>query len=346
MNPDAEQEIRILFHQARELPAEQQSRFIAERCGHDHALRGRIEALLACDQREVTFLDRPLLDEQGKATLTGSSDQRPLPDKLGRYRVIREIGRGSMGTVFEAELESPRRTVAVKVLRPGSSTTPMLRRFQFEVDVLRRLQHPYIARFYDSGTTDSGFGPQPFFAMEYVEGRPLHDYADEHALPTRERLELLAKICDAAQHAHTRGIIHRDLKPGNILVDASGRPKVLDFGVARAVHGNLGTSMDQTTSGQLIGTLRYMSPEQAQGDPGEVDTRCDIYTLGAIGYELLGGRAPFDLDRMAIPEAVRTLADLEPPRLGGIRRELRGDIETIIAMALEKIGRASCRERV
>jgi non-specific serine/threonine protein kinase/serine/threonine-protein kinase len=338
MNAPTEQRLRSLFDAALKRPPDRRAEFLYRQCRDDPELKARVEALLSCDEREVSFLDTPLLTADGKAVLSGAAARwdRQLPERLGRYRVVREVGSGSMGTVFEAELESPKRSVAVKVLRPGVSTTPMLRRFQFEAEVLKRLDHPLIARFYDSGTTDSGQGPQPFFAMEFVEGRVLTDYATEQALSAARRLELLAGVCDAVHHAHTKGVIHRDLKPSNILVDASGRPRVLDFGVARALHGDLGSYAGQTGTGQLVGTLRYMSPEQAQGDPAEVDTRSDVYSLGVIGFELLSGRPPFEVDRMALAEAVRTLVESDAPRLGSLRRELRGDVETIIAKALEK----------
>ena len=248
--------------------------------GDDVELRRRLESLLDSDQREGGVLDRPLLTSGQWNTLINdvmSKWQANVPEQLGRYRVVREIGSGSMGTVFEAELENPPRSVAIKVLRPGVSTTGMLQRFQFEASVLRSLDHPCVARFYEAGTTDTGHGPQPFFAMEMVEGRPLTDFAREQGLSIRERVELMAQVCDAVHHAHTKGVIHRDLKPGNILVDRAGRPRVLDFGVARAVDTGSSAWKDNTVTGQLIGTLRYMSPEQAAGASGEIDTRCDIY---------------------------------------------------------------------
>ena len=339
MTPGQEKKLRVLFDAACQQAPDARTAFLSEQCRDDPELKQRVQALLASDRHEGPFLDAPVLSDAGKRLIADGPDndwERRLPDHLGRYRVVREIGSGSMGTVFEAELESPRRTVAVKVLRPSLSTAPMLRRFQFEASVLKRLDHPFVARFYDSGTTDTGHGPQPFFAMEFVDGRPLTDYADEQALRTRPRLELLARVCDAVHHAHTKGVIHRDLKPGHILVDATGRPRILDFGMARAIHGDRGPRTEHTATGQLVGTLRYMSPEQAAGDPAHVDTRCDIYSLGVIGFELLGGQPPYSLSKKSVPEAVRIIAESDPPRLGVLRRPLRGDVETIIAKALEK----------
>src|SRR5690348_7787098 len=198
--------------------------------------------------------------------------------EVGKYRVVRLIGEGGMGSVYEAQQEHPQRTVALKVIKAGLATAANLRRFEVEAQALGRLQHPGIAQIYEAGTAETSGGPQPFFAMEYVSGRPLTAYTRERAPGTRERLQLIARICDAVDHAHQRGIIHRDLKPGNILVDGSGQPKILDFGVARVTDSDA-QSTRQTDVGQLIGTLAYMSPEQVLADPLEIDTRSDVYAL-------------------------------------------------------------------
>jgi tetratricopeptide (TPR) repeat protein len=236
--------------------------------------------------------------------------------------------------VYEAEQEQPRRTVAVKVIKPGLASPELLRRFDQESHALARLQHPGIAQIYEAGSADAGFGLQPYFAMELVRGHPLRDYAEEHRLNTRQRLQLMARICEAVQHAHQCGLIHRDLKPDNILVDEGGQPKILDFGVARVTDSDVEMTR-QTDLGQLVGTLAYMSPEQASGDPLEVDTRSDVYALGVILYELLAGRLPYDLSRRP-HEAARTIKEEDPRPLSSISRVYRGDIETIVAKALEK----------
>ena len=197
-----------------------------------------------------------------------------------------------MGTVYEAEQDRPRRKVALKVIRPGLASPQLLRRFELEAQVLGRLQHPGIAHIYEAGMADAGYGPQPFFAMELVPGRPLTEFAEAEQLGTRERLKLMARVCDAVQHAHQKGVIHRDLKPGNILVDGQGQPKILDFGVARATDADLAVTTLQTDIGQLVGTIPYMSPEQIEADPSQLDTRSDVYALGVITYELLAGRLP------------------------------------------------------
>ncbi|MCH8825104.1 MAG: serine/threonine protein kinase [Planctomycetes bacterium] len=255
---------------------------------------------------------------------------------IGRYKIVRVLGEGGMGTVFLAEQDKPTRLVALKIIRAGVASANLLRRFEHEAQVLGRLQHPGIAQIYEAGTADTGEGAQPYFVMEYVRGRSLVEYAQASQLGTRQRLELLAKICDAVQHAHQKGIIHRDLKPGNILVTEEGQPKILDFGVARATDADIQVTTIQTDVGQLIGTIPYMSPEQAGGDVTELDTRSDVYALGVLGYELLAGRLPYDLSEKMIHEAVRVIREDDPTPLSSIDRVFRGDVETIIAKALQK----------
>ncbi len=257
-----------------------------------------------------------------------------VPASLGRYRLRRLVGEGGMGAVYEAEQEQPRRIVALKVIKPGLVSENLLRRFERESEMLARLQHPAIAQVYEVGTSDTPFGPQPWFAMEFIHGQPLGQYADAHRLNARQRLELIARICDAVEHAHQRGIIHRDLKPANILVEESGQPRILDFGVALATDCDAQATR-QTDVGQLIGTLAYMSPEQVLADPLELDTRSDVYALGVILYELLANRLPYEVSNQ-LHEAVRAIREQDPLRLSSIDRSYRGDVETIVARALEK----------
>jgi tetratricopeptide (TPR) repeat protein len=259
-----------------------------------------------------------------------------VPGRLGAYTILGVLGEGGMGVVYRAEQDRPRRPVALKVIRPDTLSPERLRRFEAEVEVLGRLQHPGIARIYEAGTTDAGRGPQPFFAMELVEGLTLHRHADDKGLGVRDRLRLLARVCEAVQHAHHKGVIHRDLKPGNILVDAHGQPKVLDFGVARVTDDMAGADGPQTQVGQLVGTIPYMSPEQASGDPDAVDTRSDVYALGVIGYELLAGRLPHDLRGLPASQAVRRVAEGEPVPLGKVDRAFRGELECVFGRALAK----------
>ncbi|MFT4841243.1 MAG: serine/threonine protein kinase [Planctomycetota bacterium] len=266
-----------------------------------------------------------------------ATNQRPRrPETIGRYRILGEIGEGGMGTVYKAEQDSPRRTVALKVIRAGLASDSMLRRFEVEAQVLGKLDHTGIATIFEAGTFGEGAGAQPYFAMEYVEGQPLTDHAEQNKLGTRQRLKLLAKIADAVQHAHQKGVIHRDLKPGNILVTGDGDIKILDFGVARATDADIKTATLQTDIGQLLGTIPYMSPEQASGDPDDLDTRSDVYALGIVGYELLTGQLPYDLDRLMIFEAVRRIREEAPAPMSSFNRTFKGDVEIIINKALVK----------
>jgi tetratricopeptide (TPR) repeat protein/predicted Ser/Thr protein kinase len=259
-----------------------------------------------------------------------------VPERIGRYTIRRKLGEGGMGVVYLAEQDEPRRPVAVKVVRPEGMSGQMRRRFQQEARVLGLLRHTGIAQIYEAGTALSDGRELAFFAMEYVEGTPLTVYADSRQLSYRARLELLAEICEAIHHAHQKGVVHRDLKPDNILVDQTGQSKILDFGVANATNADIRTLSIQTQAAQLVGTLPYMSPEQALGDPDAVDTRCDVYALGVIAYELLAHRLPLDLRRSSIVEAARIIREEEPKRLGQVSRVFRGDIETIVAKALAK----------
>ena len=239
-----------------------------------------------------------------------------------------------MGAVYEAEQAHPRRTVALKIIKYGMASAELLRRFEQESQALGRLQHPGIAQIYEAGTVDTGFGPHPYFAMEFIRGRSPRDYAEAKRLNMRERLQMMVKICDGVHHAHQRGLIHRDLKPGNILVDETGQPKILDFGVARVTDSDARATL-QTNMGQLIGTLAYMSPEQALADPLDIDTRSDVYSLGVILYELLSGRLPYTISKK-VHEAIQAIREEDPARLSTSNRMFRGDIETIVTKALEK----------
>lgn len=250
----------------------------------------------------------------------------------GRYRVEQELGEGAMGVVYQARQANPSRVVALKVIRPGAVTEKLLHRFVRESEVLGRLQHPGIARIYEAGTADGG--RLPYFAMERVSGRPLLAHANETELDTAARLELVARIADAVHHAHQRGVIHRDLKPGNILIDEEGQPKVLDFGIARVTDADVQATMG-TEVGQLIGTLAYMSPEQVDADPLDLDTRSDVYALGVILFELIAGRRPYSLGSH-FAATLRTITEEEPPPLGTLDKAWSGDVEAIVSKSLEK----------
>jgi tetratricopeptide (TPR) repeat protein len=270
---------------------------------------------------------------------TDAGGSRRLPEYVGPFRVVGVLGVGGMGVVYDAEQESPRRRVALKVIRDSMlHDDDGVRRFAREAEVLARLQHPGIAQVYATGVADGPQGPQPYFAMERVAGQPLGRYAAP--LDLRARLALFAQVCDAVHYAHQRGVVHRDLKPANVLVGDDGRPKVLDFGVARLtdadVLGATAAARGLTATGDVVGTLLYMSPEQLSGDTHAVDTRSDVYALGVVLYELLSGRHPHAPSDGKIAAVAHAVLAVDPPSLGTLDRALRGDVETIVAKAIEK----------
>jgi len=333
MDPKRYEHAAELFQRARALSASEREAFLHRTCGEDAELHAAVRELLRGDA---------LFAEGGSApTLLAMADEPPAlsassPERIGAFRIVRTIGTGGMGRVYAAEQQDPRRTVALKVIRAELATPALVSRFEHEKNLLGRLRHRGIAQIYEAGTADTGFGMQPYFAMELIVGRQLLEYAAARDLDPTARLQLIAQVCDAVEHAHQKGVIHRDLKPSNILVDDDGQPKVLDFGVARATDSDMQTVTVQTAAGQIIGTLAYMSPEQASGDSERLDTRSDIYSLGVIAFELLAGRAPFDFSSSNIADAVRVIQERDPAPLGDIRRALRGDAETIVSKALEK----------
>ena len=371
MNPAIDpNKARDLFVAALRMdPAERES-YLAEACAGDEALRRRVGDLLAAHERAGSFLASPaagMADAAADLGLGATVDQPELPPaerpgtQVGPYKLLETIGEGGMGSVFLAEQTRPvRRQVAVKVIKAGMDTRQVVARFQAERQALALMDHPNIARVLDAGVTDSG---RPYFVMELVKGVPITRYCDEHRLTPRDRLGLFVQVCQAVQHAHQKGVIHRDLKPSNVLValyDGKPVPKVIDFGVAKATGTPLTEATLFTGFGTVVGTLEYMSPEQAQLNQLDVDTRSDVYSLGVVLYELLTGSTPLDRTRFkeaALLEVLRVVREEEPPRpstrlstsdklpsiaasrglepkkLSGL---VRGELDWIVMKALEK----------
>ncbi len=324
------QRIKQVFLDALDVPRGRRAGFLATACGGDDVLRRDVLELFLVHGEPDSVLDSPLDGSEALADLA-----QPREGHLGPYRLVRELGRGGMGVVNLAELDG--RLVAVKLLAAGAVSPELRERFRLEAEILRRLDHPGIAHVLDVGESIGPGGvPQPWIAMEFVEGRPLLEYIEATALPLPSRLALLAAICDAVQHAHARGVVHRDLKPSNILVRADGRPVVLDFGVARLLAGEERPTELATRTGQLVGTPQYMSPEQVQAEPAGVGPASDVYSLGMVAYEVLAGRLPYEASSLSLHRAIVSILTLEPPPLGQASPELRGPIERIVSMALEK----------
>lgn len=348
MTPKQYEEIRAVYVAASRLPVADRASYLDSACADD-ALRSEVQRLLD-DSTNTDFLETPALGKPvqfdttplagetvaSAATRAESSHAiEELPEEIGGYQIIELLGQGGMGTVYLARQENPQREVALKVMRAGTASSSLLRRFRHEAEILGRLQHPGIAQIHEAGTAKTAAGTQPYFAMERVVGTTLTKYAADEKPDLRTRVALLADVADAVQHAHQKGVIHRDLKPANILIDDRGRPKILDFGVARLVDDNAAT-VEQTQAGALIGTIPYMSPEQIAGGRDDLDTRSDVYSLGVVAFELLCGNLPHNVREKSVYEAARTIRDDEPTRLASHNRALRGDLETIIATALEK----------
>ena len=342
--------VKGVFQGALDLPAEERPGYLAASCGDDLELRREVERLLALHSDAGDFLEMPPL-----ARAVGeAATEAETPATIGAYRVLREIGRGGMGTVYlaEQETESFRRQVALKVVQPSLASGHFVRRFQAERQILASLEHPGIARLYDAGTAEGGL---PFLVMEHVDGEDLLTYCDARTLGVTERLQLFVRVCAAVQYAHQHLVVHRDLKPSNILVTAEGEPKLLDFGIAKLLQPQLaGGAPAETVAGVRLMTPSYASPEQVRGLP--VTTATDVYSLGVVLYQLLAGRMPYRLPTGARHEVERAVIEEEPERPSAVAGRgdsapagaargvsprrlsalLRGDLDRIVAKALAK----------
>ena len=289
--------------------------YLDQACGGDAQLRSRLEKLIAAHFGAGNFLESPAAVLDATRALPDSESAGTI---IGPYKLLESIGEGGMGTVYMAEQTAPvQRRVALKIVKPGMDSRQVIARFEAERQALALMDHPNIAKMLDAGTTDDG---RPYFVMELVKGVPITQYCDEHRFTPRQRLELFTTVCQAVQHAHQKGIIHRDLKPTNVLVaDYDDRPvaKIIDFGVAKAMGQPLTERTMFTQFGQVVGTIEYMSPEQAKLNQLDIDTRTDIYSLGVLLYELLTGETPFDRQRLrsaAFDEMLRIIREEEPPK--------------------------------
>ncbi|MHB8524231.1 MAG: tetratricopeptide repeat protein [Limisphaerales bacterium] len=358
--PSAEETI---FAATLQLPPEERAAYLHQACGENAPLRQRIEVLLNASEQSGAFLEQPAAPTLRRTGAVSSPLAEKPGDRIGRYKLLQQIGEGGCGVVYMAEQEEPvHRRVALKVIKLGMDTKQVIARFEAERQALAVMDHPNIAKVLDAGATETG---RPYFVMELVRGVKITEYCDQNNLPTRERLELFVQVCRAIQHAHQKGIIHRDIKPSNILVtinDGVAVPKVIDFGIAKATQGRLTDQTLFTAFEQFIGTPAYTSPEQAVMTSLDIDTRSDIYSLGVLLYELLTGETPFDGKELLVAglDAMRrTIREKEPERpstrlstmLEGELRTaalhrrseapklisgIRGDLDWIVMKCLEK----------
>ncbi|MEO7598497.1 MAG: serine/threonine-protein kinase, partial [Opitutus sp.] len=339
--------------------------FVSSRCGKDQQLAERVNALLRGYEENSAYLEKPPASGSRGASAAFARSQRDHApgDRVGPYRLMERIGEGGCGVVYRAEQEEPvRRQVALKVIKLGMDTHEFVARFEAERQALALMDHANIARVFDAGATAAG---RPYFVMELVHGIPITRYCDEHRSTLAERLRIFVTVCEAVQHAHQKGVVHRDLKPSNILVgDDDGRavPKVIDFGIVKAMHAPLTDSMFATQRPAFVGTPAYTSPEQIDAGNGDVDTRSDVFSLGVLLYELITGRPPLDREiweSAGFDETRRLIRDVEPPRpstrvaalpdyqrlvIATLRREspvrlsalLRSDLDWIVMKCVEK----------
>jgi len=369
VTPERLKQIRGLYETAIDLDPSAREAFLRRQCGEDTEVLGEVVRLLQAREHLPDWLSGPLLGPAGRAfDLVMNPTPAPIPlmegRQLGGYRIVREIGHGGMGSVYLAERVDGtyRKQVAIKLVRPAGSGSEILERFRRERQILASLDHPNIARLIDGGSTGEGL---PYFVMEYVEGQPIHRWANEHKLNVTQRLELFRGVCDAVRYAHQHLVVHRDLKPANILVTADGTVKLLDFGIAKVLEPEQAGGLPETATLTKLMTPEYASPEQIKGEA--ITTLTDVYSLGVVLYELLTGHQPYDLLRAALHEVARVILEQEPARpsdivtttgsaeigtvrpstpetagrlpegdLQRLRKRLEGDLDCILLTALRK----------
>lgn len=334
------QRASAIFAEACDLPRAERIRLAQERCGDDAGLVSLVLSMLSAD--ECTPADATIGEVRVglESLLAEGTAESPAPRRCGPYTLGKLLGRGGMGEVYEATRADPDRQVALKILHAARSSPAALRRFRREVASLARLSHPGISQLYEAGTFDSGGFSLPYFAMELVRGESVTTFARAHDLSIDERLELIARICDIVQFAHQQGVIHRDIKPSNVLVSAQASRdwviKILDFGIARLLDEGAADATIVTEQGLAIGTPGFMAPEQVRSGAGAVDTRADVYSLGALAYVLLSGRQPLDLDGLSTFDAVKRVLEEDPAPLAHHDERLRGDISLVVATAMQR----------
>lgn len=372
MSTDHWQQLKELFHATFDLNESERTAFLAKACVGNDELRGRVEALIASHTQAGLFLVTPALVDVGIVTVSEQTEEELVTSlagqRIGPYQIIREIGRGGMGTVYLAERadDQYRKQVAIKLIKRGMDTDAILHRFMMERQILANLEHPHIARLLDGGTSSDG---RPYFVMEYIQGQTITEYCDERRMTTAARLELFRHVCSALQYAHQNLVVHRDIKPGNIIVTAEGVPKLLDFGIAKLLSPNWATETGAPTLSMVqVLTPEYASPEQLRGLP--ITTASDVYSLGVVLYELLSGHRPYHADARTSAEMARVILEEEPlkpsvvitvveeahhtakdagvritPESVGqtregtveqLRRRLSGDLDNIVLKALRK----------
>src|SRR5712664_85981 len=328
MTPERWQTVKRLFHEALDQAPEGRTAYLERACAGDTTLRKEVETLLSSERESAGFMEEP-----AAASMPPAADPAAvLGRRIGSYRVLREIGHGGMGAVFLAvrDDDAYRKQVAIKLVRAFSASDLLVDRFRQERHILAALDHPNIARLLDGGATDDGL---PYLVMEYVEGVPIDEYCEAHALSLRDRLALFRTVCSAVQFAHQNLVVHRDIKPANILIAADGTPKLLDFGIAKLLSPELAARGQAATAFPMM-TPDYASPEQVRNEP--ITTASDVYSLGVLLYRVLTGRGPYRVPTGAVLEVIEAVRDQEPQRPSAIVPKLAGDLDNIVLRALRK----------